>query len=173
MAKRRLQMEQEAKDRLAKVEILTLKCIRGLGIQIGDVRRVEDSQGRVYKQVQLLHCWAKVIGRIEPIEAEIEMEAKDGWGIGGEMDQCIMPAVVNFARIVKATVMEEARKADVPLGSVLPPLPSDRGPSKASREFASRGHAAQDAKRMGHGAESLTTPPPEQEAAGDGKGGET
>jgi len=177
MAKRRDMMEQAAKDRTAGAEIATLSFIKSFTVSLAsldeqsreNVHRLKDSQGRVYRQVQVLHCRATFSGLAEPVAAEIEMEALPNWGATGELEQCIVPAFQEFIKQAKAKILGAKVAADQPLGDGPAPLPSER--PLVSEVHKERGRALHAADEAGRRAKNQpTTPPPEQFA--DEKGGE-
>ncbi len=126
MAKRRDQLIAMAQDREAGAKIETLKSIKEFNVSLGDILRLRErnpdgSEGRVYKQVQLLACRCRVAGVAEPIEAEIEMAAGEDWGVAGELDLCIMPAFQTFLDQVKAAYVKATKEKQKPLQEAPPP----------------------------------------------------
>jgi len=120
MAKRRDQLIAAAKDRAAGAKILTLKALKDFTVTLGDIRQVredgtKDKPGRVIKQVQLLTCHCRVAGMLEPISAEIEMEAGENWGVTGELEQCLAPALRTFIDQVKAAHITTIKEQQKPL----------------------------------------------------------
>jgi len=176
MAKRAEQQTLMAEDRAAKVPIRTLKQLKVLELHLSDIRRVREikpdkTEGRVIKQVHVLHGTARVAGRQEAIEADIDIEAgdEDDWGLAGEIDHAVKPAIEKFLETVKAAHRKDLKEAAAPLGDGPPPLPSERpAVSEVKREQGRALHAAEEAGRRAKS--GPTTPPPEQFA--DEKGGE-
>ncbi len=158
MAKRRDQLIAMAQDREAGAKIATLKSVKEFTVSVGDIRRLREtnpdgSEGRVYKQVHLLTCHCRLAGVAEPIEAEIEMAAGEGWGVAGELDSCIMPGLQTFLDHVKARYIAAVKAKDKPLPGVIPHYANPDGtmakpPNPGRVEAARRMNAARQAQKL-------------------------
>ena len=148
MAKRRDVLLAQAQDRASKAVIATLRGVKSITVALGLPLRKKNEQGKVYKQVSVLHCTARVAGMIQSIEKDIEVEADENMGVCAEMKSAIAPAFIAFCDHVVTTVLADIRKKEKPLDPDVPPqLPSEHtGPSKARVEQAAIARAARAAK---------------------------
>lgn len=172
MAKRAEQLDAMAEDRQNKAQILVLRALRSFDVSIGDIRRVREvkpdgKEGRVIKQVTLLRCSCRVVGRKDPIERVIEMELPSDadYGFQAELEQCVAPALRQFIEHVKTTRLKEQAEAKEPLPGQPRPLPSDRtdaDKSEARSQHMKALNAARNAARAAaaqqNAANQTTTP---------------
>lgn len=156
MAKRRDILIAQAQDKEAKAVIATLRGVKSITVALGLPVRKKNEQGKVYKQVSVLHCTARVAGMLQTIEKDMEVEADEKMGVCAEMKNAVAPALAAFCDHVVATVLAKLKADAKPLDpEVPPPLPSmPRAPSKVMKEVG----AMTAASRRGRPA----TEPPEQ-----------
>jgi len=141
MAKRRDILLTQAMDKQNKAVIATLRGVKTISISLGLPRRKTNAEGKIFKQVSILHCAARVAGYLPTIETDIEVETNEAMGVCAEMRSAVAPALAEFCEYVVSTYLAAMKKAEKPLDSeVPPPLPSmPRPPSKAASERGSLG----------------------------------
>jgi len=127
VAQRSDRLKALARHRAAEVDIKCPVAIKRLTLSLRPYREVTDEKGRVFKVCGVLECSAKLAGMLDAIEIEADVEIQESFGVAGEIDQGIRPAVeILLAEIKRLYVAYKDAKQEKP-GRTVKPLFSDRG----------------------------------------------
>lgn len=160
MAKLRDELLKKAENRESGARDMTLRAVKSFSVRIGPMREVKNPQGAVYKMVQTLLCEATVAGVPDPIEYVSEMEAADNYGVFGEIDQSLSPALREFLDAIKTAVTKKIKASAKPLDPEAPlPLPSEQAKDQLKSLSMKQKNAAREV------AKAVAAQPPETPAA--------
>lgn len=142
-------MEREAQARKEKAKVLDLVHIKEFSVSLGDVREKRDAHGRMEKVVRLLNCRAR-LARLGVVEHQSEMEAGEGYGVLGEVNQCLSPGLKEFLLKIEKAVLDAANAENQKLNTTpdgMLVLPSDRPKDPHRSERMKALNAARNAAR--------------------------
>jgi len=114
MAKLRDELIRAATHREAGARDMRSRHLKEINVRMGRMREVKNDQGQVYKLVSTLECRAEVTG-VPAFEYISEMEAKETYGVLGEVDVCLSPALQEFLEAIKKAVTTDLKAQSKPL----------------------------------------------------------